>query len=111
MIGSAGQVVVPTPGTLVRATVNLAEPEKVLPCHGIMFEVRPENTGNVYIGRVGFNKTTRVGCYAILAVPTANFLPTFSVAITLAPNALTLDGFYIDVDDAGDGVIVTYLQL
>jgi hypothetical protein len=76
-----------------------------------MFEVLPTNVGRVYIGAPTMDRATYTDLYAILAIPTDNFLPTFSVALTIAPNALCLNDFYIDADESGDGVIVTYLVL
>lgn len=49
--------------------------------------------------------------FAFIAIPTANHIPAFSVALTIAPNALNVGDFYVDADVADDGVIVTYLVL
>jgi hypothetical protein len=111
MIDSLGKVTVTTPGTLVRATLNRSDPAKALPCHGILFEALPTNVGRVYVGRSGLNRTTLAGVFAMLPVPTTNVLPTFSTALTLAPNGLAAHDFYIDADNAGDGVLICFLQL
>jgi hypothetical protein len=111
MIDSLGKITVATPGTLVRATVNRPDPNKPLPCHGILFEALPTNVGRVYVGRSGLVRATLVGTYAILPIPTANVFPTFSTALTLAPNGLAAQDFYIDADTAGDGVLACFLQL
>jgi hypothetical protein len=108
MIAALGKIAVSTPGTPVRVTLSIPY-AKSTSLHAIMFEADPENTGNVYIGRAGMVRATRAGVYAMLAVPTANFFPTFSVALTIAPNGLSSDEFYIDADVAGDGAIATYL--
>lgn len=116
MIDALGKITVTTPGTPVRATINRTDPAKVIPAHGVMFEVWPTNTGLCYVGRVGMNKATGEGVYAILGAPSKNtndvvsFLPTFSAALTLSPNGMQAADFYVDADQAGDGVIATYLQ-
>ena len=106
-----GKVVVPTPGTPVRATAANTTPSKHVACHGIMFQVLPTNAGKVYIGRANMDKTAYTGLFAILVAPSASQLPNFSAAITQAPNALGVEEFYIDADVAGEGVIVTILVL
>lgn len=75
-----------------------------------MFEAIPGNTGFVYIGKAGLVTATGYEMLAILAVPTINFLPTFSAAITIEMNGLALEQYYIDAENATDGVLVTFLQ-
>jgi len=110
MIQSLGKLT-PTPGTPLRATTNLpGTPEHPrLAVHGVMFQALPTNVGRVYIGTPTLNRTTFVGLYAILAVPAGPALPTFSTALTLAPNAINVADFWVDVDTGGDGVLVTVL--
>lgn len=94
-------------------TVAPADPMKTQgnwPLHGILFQARRANTGLVYIGdRPTMDKTTLAGVLAVLAIPTDNALPTFSAALTWSPNALQLETFWIDADDAGDGCLVSVL--
>ena len=111
MISALGAVTVPTPGTPVRATINRADPSKPIPCHGIMFEALPANTGFVYIGQQNMNRSTLEGVYAVIPVPSTNILPSFSTALTLAPNGLGAHLFWVDADNPTDGVLVTFLQL
>lgn len=114
MIGCSGPFPVPTPGTPVHVTApatgsgNGGNPFNI---HGVMFQALPTNTGNVYIGIAGMNKTTLANVAAVLPIPTANFLPAFSTSLTIAPNALVLTEFWIDADNATDGVLVTWLRL
>lgn len=111
MIGSVGvPVVVATPGTPVAISSVLPTPGKHISIHGIMFQALPENQGLVYIGFESMDIMTRTNVLAFLAIPTTNFIPTFSAALTIAPNGLNLGQFYVDADQAGDGVIITYLQ-
>lgn len=115
MIAPMGAIVVPASGTPVHVIDELTPPPANLPAnrsiHGVMFQALPQNTGIVYVGR-GANMI-RVLPYtavmAFLAIPTVNFLPTFSAALTIAPNGLALQDFWLDVDVSGDGALVTYL--
>jgi hypothetical protein len=50
------------------------------------------------------DSTTRVGVIVTLPIPTANVIPTFSVAIQQAANAFDLTNIWIDAEVAGDGV-------
>jgi hypothetical protein len=111
MIGALGKLVVPSPGTRVLLSTLLpASTKGHQALHGIMFQALASNTGNVYIGNKSLVKSTLVGCYAVLAIPTVNFLPTFSAALTIAPNGLdSIENFSIDADVASNGVLITYL--
>lgn len=103
-------ITVPVPGTPVRVTSGFADPAAHLGVHAIMFQVNPANTDAIYIGFAGMNKTTLAGVIAVLGVPTVNFIPTFSVALSIAPNGLALEAYYIDADVAAEGCLVTYLE-
>ncbi len=113
MIASGGPIILGSPPTPIQAIINLANITSSRPqlCHGIMFEVLPTNVGRVYIGAPTMDRTTFTDLFAILAIPTDNFLPTFSTALTIAPNALCVNDFWVDADEGGDGVIVTFLVL
>ena len=106
-----GKVTVAVPGTPVRVTAANANPVIHAACHGIMFQTLPTNTGKIYIGRANMNKAAFTGLFAMLVAPSASQLPNFSAAITQAPNALGVEEFYVDADNAGEGVIVTILVL
>lgn len=110
MIQPIGKLVVATPGTLIGATSTLQHPTKVFPIHGVMFQALPTNVGLVYIGRASMNRSTLEDVFAILPIPTSNVLPTFSVALTISPNGLVLNEFYIDADEASDGALCSILQ-
>lgn len=112
MLAPLGPVVVPTPGTPVQAISQLSPVPPSPPhvsIHGVMFQVLATNTGVVYIGQKGMNKTTLAGVLAYLPIPTANSAPTFSIALTIAPNGLALEQFWIDAAVANEGCLVTYL--
>lgn len=108
MAQSLGRIVVPLPGTIVHlSAVRIA-------CHAVMIEALPGNTGKIYGGQAGFVKGVS-GENFILALPSLDAsgkpvsLPTFSETISAAPNALDLQGYWIDADVAGDGVLVSYV--
>ena len=89
-IQALGKITVPVPGTPVLVTGNLAATgtpplAPMTRCHGIMVEALPTNTGKVYVGTVAMVAATGVQVFAILAIPTVNFLPTFSAANTFSP--------------------------
>ncbi len=109
MIQAVAAITVTTPGTLVRATSQQRLPAITLPCHGVMFQALPDNAGKVYIGRSDLVRATFQGCFAYLPTPTTNQAPTFSAALTIAPNGLNLGDFWIDADNGGDGVLITIL--
>ena len=109
MLETLGKILVPVPGTLVRVTNNLAQPAIRYACHGVLFQALPSNTGRVYVGTSALNRGALTGVYAVLAVPTTNQLPSFSIALTLAPNAVQLQEMYLDADNVNDGVIITTL--
>ena len=100
----------PTPGTPLRATQNITPlPGQRYAVHGVMLQALPTNVGKVYIGKQTLNRAAYSDLYAVLAIPAGAALPSFSTALTLAPNAINLADFWVDVDTAGDGVIVTVL--
>lgn len=75
--------------------------------HAFMIEALSSNIGKVYVGTSDLNKGTLAGVLVVLPVPTANFLPTFSVSVTSAANALSLSDLWIDADNAGEGVLIS----
>jgi hypothetical protein len=114
MIQALGKITVPTPGTPVQVTINLPdEGNPAIPpytrCHGILVQALPTNGGNVYVGTSAMDAVALSGVFAILGVPTANFLPTFSAALTITPNGLMASDFYLDADVNDEGAIVTIL--
>lgn len=100
---------VSVPGTLVQATSLEPDPAKPLSCHGVLFQTLPTNTGRVFIGTRNLVRATLAQCFAWLPIPTVNQAPSFSVALTIAPNGLKLNDYWVDADVANDGVIVTIL--
>jgi len=103
------KLTVPISGVPVRVSSQEADPNARVACHGFMIQVLPTNTGKIYVGTQAMSKATFANMIAILAIPTSNSIPTFSAALTLAPNAVHLHDLYIDADNAQDGVIISYL--
>lgn len=117
MLQVLGPVRVAIPGTPVSVTATVAtvdaggivnNPARFT-CHAVLFQALPANTGKVYVGLAGLNKTTLAGVAAVLAVPTANAIPAFSVSLTLAPAGVDLSDLYLDADVATEGALVSIL--
>lgn len=111
MLRSRGKVTVTSAGTPVRLTTNESTPSARLGCHAFMVESLSTNTGKIFIGTSGMNKTTLAGVVAILAIPTSNILPVFTVGFSGAPNAFNLADYYVDADNSGEAVLVSTLEL
>lgn len=116
MLQVLGPLLVATPGTPVRSTTNVTANAHGInntptnfACHAVLFQALPGNTGKVYLGTAGLVRATLAGVMAVLAVPTANAIPAFSVAHTLAPAGITLSDIFVDADVTNDGVLVTVL--
>lgn len=109
MIQSLGPLRVALAGVPQRVTLNLPQPLERFTVHGVLLQVLPTNAGRIYVGTSALNRATFENLYGMLAVPTANVLPTFSAALTLSPNAILLTDMFIDADQNNDGVIVTVL--
>ncbi len=109
MIQAIGKLLVASPGTLVRATSGQPDPAANLRCHGFLFQALPGNLGKVYIGGPGLVRASLADVLAILAIPTTNLLPTFSAAVTISTNSLSLEGIYLDADFSNEGALCTIL--
>lgn len=98
-----------TPGTPVRLSSTQPRPAEKFAVHGVMVQALYNNTGKIFVGDSTLNKSTMVGVHAVLAIPTANTIPSFTAALTAAPNSVNLSDLYIDGDVAGEGVTVSVL--
>lgn len=112
-----GLTTVPTPGTLVRATTNVGTvlsgqtPDARMLCHAYLIQAWKNNKGDIYVGAENMDRTTGVGVKAVLAVPTANSIPSFSVVLNNCPNGLNLSAVWLDADQKNEGALVTALVL
>lgn len=104
MANSWGRIPVPVPGTPVQVS------SKHVKCHAILIEAFPSNTGKIYIGDNTLTKGVS-GEFAVLAIPTLNTIPVYSETVTSAENAVDLFNYWIDADNPGDGVIISYILL
>lgn len=101
-----GAVTVAVPGTPLRITNNQADPTARISCQSVLLQalsnVAHTNVGRVYIlDRDG----VRVGT---LAPPATNTIPSASATIPSVPGALNAADYWVDADNAGDGVDVSY---
>jgi hypothetical protein len=72
-----------------------------------MVQVLPMNSGRVYVGLLGMNKTTKAGVLAVLGVPTQNVIPAFTATVSYATAEFNLADIFIDVEVGNEGVIVS----
>ncbi len=116
MMQPLGLLIVPVPGTIVRASANVTQnaqgvvnnPERFM-CHAVLFQAWKGNVGNVYVGGINMNRSTGVGVAAVLAVPTVNAIPSFGISLTLAPAGINLSDLYSDADTPNDGCLISVL--
>ncbi len=110
---ATGKVVVGTAGTPVQIgplPTVVAGPlgaQGLSTVHAFVIQALSGNTGKIYIGLAGLNKSTLVGVLVVLPVPTANLIPTFSASLTAAANALSLTDLWFDADNGGEGVTIS----
>src|ERR1700739_3703066 len=106
MLQSLGKIVVTTGGTPVQVS------SKNVQGNSFLWQAVPTNTGKVYVGLSTLNRTNLTGVLGIIAVPTLNIIPSFSVTIARVPtNLLDLFFIWLDVDVNGEGAVFSYLQL
>jgi len=114
MVGSLGQVTVPSPGVLVRATVNQTDPTARIAAQTVEFQVLPANTGKVMICLAGSDMSGTSSNELVLHVlpkpasATTGPFDYWRVGVFNVPSALNPADFYIDADVPGDGVLITY---
>jgi hypothetical protein len=111
-----GKIGVTVPGTLVRVTSvidldagGVRNSIDRFTCHAVLFQAWKANTGYVYVGLANMNKNSGEGVLAVLAVPTVNSIPAFSISLTMSPAGVNLSDIYLDADVAGEGPLVTLL--
>jgi hypothetical protein len=103
VVNTLGRLNITSGGTLQRVSATS------VPCHAVCFQVDPANANFFYVFNTASGvAATRVGCVAILAIPTDNSIPSYSPGISPSPNTLNLNEFWID-GTTDEGVIVTYL--
>ena len=78
-------------------------------CHALLIQALSTNAGKIYIGLAGLDKATLAQVLVVLPVPTANLLPAFSIAVTVAGNAINVGDLWLDADTSGEGVLLSAL--
>lgn len=76
----------------------------------LYLQVGAGNTGDIYFGERGFNKTSKVGLIAILRPPTANHCPDLAFNIPNQMNPFPYVNYEVANDQPGDGVQITGLE-
>jgi len=101
---SLGRVNVSTPGTPTRLSIDPTQRVCKL-----FFQVIPGLTGKAYIGKPGMNKSTMVGVSRILW-PNASggVSDQFFLEQQDGTDTIPLSDYAIDVDVAGEGLLVAY---
>ncbi len=117
MLVAIGRVNVPSAGSPVSILSRLSTAHlrkinattQLAPAHGIQLQTYYSNGGKIWIGDQDLNKSTQDGVGHILAPPSTNFYPSWSAALTVSPNALSLAGVYLDVDNSNEGALLFLL--
>lgn len=101
---SLGFVTVPTPGTAVALAGLLTG--------AVILRLEPRrnqttvNVGNVYIGGSNLSKNTPTTIYAVLS---PEQVEGTEISAAGAKDFLDISQYFVDADNAGDGVLVGYL--
>lgn len=103
-VTSMGRVNVTTPGTPVALSTD---PNQRV--SKIFFQVIPGLTGKAYVGSKGMNRATLAKVMRVLW-PNASggFSETFSIESQDNTDVLNLSQYYVDMDVAGEGLLVSY---
>jgi len=109
MIDALGPVTVAVPGTPQSLVASLPALTRNLKAYAILIQALSFNGGQVYVGTTGLDRSTLAKVIAVLPVPTASFIPSLGISLTIAPAGVDVGSLYIDANIAGDGVLVTLL--
>lgn len=101
---SLGRINVSAPGTPVPISTNPTQRVSKL-----FFQVIPGLTGKTYIGKPGMNKSTLSGVSRILW-PSTSGGPSdqFFLETQDGEDSIRLSDYAVDVDVAGEGLLVSY---
>jgi hypothetical protein len=104
IVTTLGRVNVATPGTPVPLTTDTT-----LRACKIFFQVIPGLTGKGYIGRSGLNRATLSGVIRVLWPNTSGgFSDSFFLESGQDSDVLNLASYYVDMDVAAEGLLVSY---
>jgi hypothetical protein len=105
---SLGAFTVPVAGVPVRITLPA---DQIKTVHAFSIQALHTNTGKVFVGdRQAMVKATFVGVLAVIPIPTANLIGSFTSAIANGANAIPIDNLWLDVDTNGEGVLMSILE-
>ncbi len=103
-VTTMGRVNVATPGTIVPLSTNPVQ--KVA---RIYAQVIPGLTGKGYLGKSNLNRSTLAGVARVLWPNSGGgFSDSFEVSSGDGQNSLVLSEYFVDMDVAGEGLLVTY---
>src|SRR5678815_3685820 len=103
-VTTLGRVNVATPGTAVPLSTD--PNQKVAK---IFAQVVPGLTGKGYIGKSNLNRSTLAGVARILWPNSGGgFSDSFEIESTSGTNSLVLSEYFVDMDVAAEGLLVTY---
>ena len=103
-VTTMGRVNVATPGTPVQLSTDPTQ--KV---SKIFVQVIPGLTSKAYIGTKALNRATGAGVIRILwPNPAGGFSDQFEVESSDGRNSLVLSQYFLDMDVAGEGVLISY---
>jgi hypothetical protein len=99
-----GRVNVATPGTIVQLSSNTS-----LRASKIFFQVIPGLTGKGYIGKSGMVRATLANVIRVLWPNSGGGISDFFFLESRQDSdVLNLAEYYIDMDVAGEGLLITY---
>src|ERR1700730_6523376 len=103
-VTSLGRLNVATPGTPIHIS---ADP--TIRASKIYFQAVPGLTGKGYIGKKGMVKAALTNVIRVLAPnPTGGISDAFFLESQQDANVLNLSEYYIDMDVAGEGLLISY---
>lgn len=103
-VTAKGRVNVAAPGTPVQLSTDLTQRASK-----IFFQVIPGLTSKAYIGKSGLNRSSLNGVMRILwPNPSGGISDSFFIEAQDGADSLNLAEYYIDMDVAGEGLLISY---
>jgi hypothetical protein len=105
LLRSFGIVTVPTAGIPVQVSPTPTN------CNAVYFQALSTNLGKIYIGLKNLKSSTLVGGLRVLMPPPVSplFLDSWNPQGRTAAAPIDLSALYVDVDNSGEGVEISYL--
>lgn len=99
-----GRVNVTTPGSPVPLSTDPA-----IKASKIFFQVIPGMSSKAYVGKRGMNRQTLSRVIRVMwPNPTGGICDQFLIEASDETNSISLSEYYLDMDVAGEGVLITY---